>query len=130
MSSEADHLRDVTRREVLTQMGTGLIAVTISTVWGPLSPAEARAQGVSLRALTAAEARTLEALGDVLLPGAREARLAHYVDEQLSRDNPLFALKYMDYQGAYVEFYRQGLQALEQQSFARYRQRFDRCSML
>jgi hypothetical protein len=42
---------DVTRRDVLTQMGTGLIAVTISTVWGPISPAEARTQGLPLRTL-------------------------------------------------------------------------------
>ncbi len=52
---------------------------------------------MSLRSLNAAEAHTLEALGDVLLPGVREAGIAHYVDEQLGCENPLFALKYMDY---------------------------------
>jgi len=115
----------ITRREMLARMGTGLVAITVSSAWGQISPAEARAKGVALCNLSAAEGRTLEALGDILLPGAREAGIAHYVDDQLSRENPLFVLKYMDYVGSYTEFYKQGLQSLERLSLARHGEPFD-----
>lgn len=110
---------------MLAKMGTGLVAITVSSVWGQISPSQARAKGVALRNLTTVEGRTLEALGDILLPGASEAGIAHYVDDQLSRENPLFVLKYMDYVGSYTEFYKQGLQSLERQSLANHGQPFD-----
>ncbi len=109
----------MTRRELLHRIGSSLVAITVSSPWGPISPAKARANGVPLRNLSFVEARILEALGDVLLPGAREAGLAHYVDDQLGRGSPLLFLKYMDYDGSHVEFYKQGLQSLERQSLLR-----------
>jgi hypothetical protein len=112
------------RRELLARMGTGLVVLTIHSAWGEISPAEARARGIPLRHFSATEGQTLEALADALLPGAREAGMAHYVDDQLRSANPLFFLKYMDYPGAYRPFYTQGLRALEQQSQLRYQRAF------
>jgi len=114
----------LTRRDLLLRMGGGLVAITVSSMWGEISPAQARARGTALRTLSAAQGRTLEALGGVLLPGAREAGIAHYVDDQLRRDNPLFLLKYMDYVDSYTTFYAEGLRSLERQSSVRYRQSF------
>lgn len=102
-----------TRRELLAKMGTGLVAITVGSAWGQISPAQARASGVDLRRLTAAEGTTLEALGDVLLPGAAAAGIAHYVDDQLDSEAPLLILKYMDYPGPFLDFYQQGLRSLE-----------------
>jgi hypothetical protein len=59
------------------------------------------------------EGKTLEALGDTLLPGAAVAGIAHYVDDQLSSPTPLLILRYMDYPGPFLEFYRQGLGSLD-----------------
>jgi hypothetical protein len=112
------------RRELLARMGTGLVTLTIHTAWGELTPAEARTRDLPRRHFSAAAGRTLDALADALLPGAREAGLAHYVDAQLGAANPLFILKYLDYPGAYRPFYRQGLQALEHQSQRRYQRAF------
>jgi len=114
----------LTRREVLEGMGVGLAALTVSTALGSLSPAEARAQSVALAHFTPAQGRTLEALGEALLPGARLAGIAHYVDDQLGRERPLLILKYLDYDGSYGDFYRQGLAALDRLSLAQNKKSF------
>ncbi|PYV24473.1 MAG: hypothetical protein DMG24_11405 [Acidobacteria bacterium] len=111
---------EITRRELLGRMGNGLLVLTVSTPWGELTPAEARAKAASFKNLTAAEGAALEALGDVLLPGAREAGIAHYVDDQLSRADSLLFLKYMEYPTSQLEFYRQGLASLDRLCQARH----------
>lgn len=111
---------DRTRRELLARMGTGLVAITVSSALGQVSPEQARAAGLALRRLNEAEGRTLEALGDVLLPGTATAGIAHYVDDQLASETPLLMLKYVDYPGPFLDFYQQGLRALEELSRARY----------
>jgi hypothetical protein len=105
-------------------MGTGLVAITVDTAFGQLTPGRARAKGAPLRILDAAEGRTLEALGEVLLPGAAEAGIAHFVDDQLSRENPMLLLKYLDFTTAYPDFYKQGLRGLERVSQARFQTAF------
>ena len=81
-----------------------------------------------LRHLSPAAGETLEALGDTLLPGAAAAGIAHYVDDQLGRENPLLFLKYMDWTGRYLDFYRDGLGSLERYSAARFGRSFTRAS--
>ena len=119
-----DSLSTLTRRDVLQNMGVGLAALTVSTALGDLSPAEARMHGAALSHFTPAEGRTLEALGETLLPGAKLAGFAHYIDDQLGRERPLLILKYLDYEGSYGDFYRQGLAALNRLSRAQSGQPF------
>jgi hypothetical protein len=109
----------VSRRFVLAQMAASVSALAIQSACGPISPRAARAQGMALRHFNAAEGAALEALGDTLLPGAAAAGVAHYVDDQLGRENPLLFLKYMDWTGPYIDFYTQGLRSLERYSAAR-----------
>jgi hypothetical protein len=90
-----------------------LVALTVATSYGTISPEEARAKGVPLLVLSEAEGQTLEVLGDVLLPSAATAGIAHYVDSQLASETPLLMLRYLDYPGSYIDFYRQGLASLE-----------------
>jgi Gluconate 2-dehydrogenase subunit 3 len=116
--------RAITRRDVLTRMGTGLVVITVSGPRGPIKPADARASGMKLRNLSAAEGRTLEALSDVLVPGAAAAGVVHFIDHQLGRENPMLLLKYMDWPGSYVDFYKHGVQSLDRQSLAHYRRPF------
>ena len=40
-----------------------------------------RAQDVRLRTLSAGQAETLDAVGETLVPGARQAGISHFVDQ-------------------------------------------------
>lgn len=111
---------DITRRELFGRVGGGVMALTVSTAWGELTPAEAWAKAAPLNTLTLREGATLESLGDILLPGAREAGIAHYVDDQLGRPNSLLFLKYMEYPSSQLDFYRAGLASLNSVSQARH----------
>jgi len=102
--------------------------MTVSSAWGQISPGQARTSGVALRRLSEPEGRTLEALGDVLLPGAAAAGIAHYVDDQLNSESPLLILKYVDYPGPFLDFYQQGLQSLESLGRARHGSSFHELS--
>jgi|SRR5579862_9363451 len=113
MSSAKDlHNSGITRRDLLGRMSSGLMVLTVSTAWGELTPAEARAKAAPFNNLNGAEGAMLEALGDLLLPGSRDAGIAHYVDDQLGRTDSLLFLKYMEYPAPELEFYRAGLASL------------------
>lgn len=110
----------ITRRELLGGLGTGLAVLTVGSVWGAISPAQARAKGAPLRQLRTEEGAALEAFADVLLPGARDAGVAHYVDDQLERAQPLLFVKYLDEVESELDFYREGLASLDRASRARH----------
>jgi hypothetical protein len=111
---------DISRRELFGRVGGGLMTLTVSTAWGEMTPAEAHGKDAPFHILTAGEGATLEVLGEVLLPGAREAGIAHYVDDQLNRPDSLLFLKYMEYPSSQLEFYRAGLASLSSVSQSRY----------
>jgi len=94
------------------------LAYTVGGAEVLLSPREAHAQGVPLKVLTADERAALEALGETLLPGARDAGLAHYVDQQLSADpsESLLLARALGVMPPYANFYRAGLAGLDQSS--------------
>jgi len=115
----------LSRRDLLERMGTGLVALAVTTACGDMTPREARSRRLALRHFDDSEARTLEALGDTLLPGAGEAGIAHFVDDQLAREHPMLLLKYLDYVGSYVEFYQQGLRSLNLLSAERFAESFE-----
>ena len=95
--------------------GLGLVAWQVSgrTEWG--SPREAKARGVPLKTLSEAEAATLEAFGEVLLPGAKAAGLVAFVDHHLSIDpaQSLLTVRYLDLPPPFGPFYKNGLKALD-----------------
>ena len=105
---------ETNRRNLLRWAGAGAIAFTLDGAEVLLRPGEARAQGLPFTALTAEEVDTLEAFGEALHPGAREAGIAHFVDRQLSvsvADSLLIARHFLE--APYLGFYRAGLAALE-----------------
>ncbi len=95
-------------------IGLGLLAFTDQgrTLWR--TPEEARKAGLGFKTLDAGEVATLEALGETLLPGAREAGIAHYVDHHLAQPSvdSLLMIRYLDIPPPYLNFYRAGLAAL------------------
>lgn len=95
--------------------GLGLLAWQIGGHSEWLTPRAAKLRGVPLQTLSADEAQTLEALGDVLLPGAREAGIALFVDKHLSAppSETLLTIRYLDVPPPYALFYKSALAALD-----------------
>jgi hypothetical protein len=103
------------RRLILKGAVLGALAYTIGGTELLLTPREARAQDVPLKVLTAEERAALEALGDTLLPGAKDAGLAHYVDQQLGipASEALLMARAVGVMPPYANFYRAGLAGLD-----------------
>src|SRR5256885_10439899 len=111
-------MASVNRRRVLKGAALGALAYTVGGAEVLLSPRDAFAQGLPVKVLTADERATLEALGETLLPGAKDAGLAHYVDQQLSADPSecLLLARALGVMPPYANFYRAGLAGLDQSS--------------
>src|SRR5437879_11939658 len=77
-----DHI--MKRRDFMRGAALGALAFTVGGAQVLLTAREARAQGVPFRLLKADEAETLEALGETLIPGARAAGIAHFVDQAVA----------------------------------------------
>ncbi len=112
------------RRALLQGGGIGLLAMTVSGPAALMAARNARAEGHSLAVLKTLEGRLLESLGEVLLPGAAQAGLAHFVDQQLASPEPLLLLRYLDFPMDHAEFYREGLAALDGLASARHARGF------
>jgi hypothetical protein len=108
-------MKSANRRLVLKGAALGALAYTVGGAEVLLTPREALAQGLPLKVLTADERTALEALGDTLLPGAKDAGLAHYVDQQLSvpASDALLIARAVGVMPPYANFYRAGLAALD-----------------
>lgn len=108
------------RRQFLKDTGRG---IAVAGVFGPamfLSPAEAREKKLPLKVLSDGELQTLEAAADILLPGAADAGVGYFIDEQLSRapNDSLLIARYLQVPPPYADFYRGSVQALN--GFARH----------
>jgi hypothetical protein len=95
--------------------GACLLTFTLAGCKTELTPAQARTANVPFHTLQPGEVKTVEALGETLLPGSATAGLAHYLDHQLSGDpaNSMLMVKYLGVAGPFEGFYRGGLHALD-----------------
>jgi hypothetical protein len=91
--------------------GVGALSFFFAGCEKRLLPSEAKQADVPLRTLTATEAKTLEALGEILLPGSAAAGLAHYIDHQISGPpaDSMLIVKYLGVSPPFADFYRRGL---------------------
>ena len=71
------------RRAFIKGAAIGTLVFMVNGAKLMLTPREARAQGVPLRTLTAEQAATLDAIGETLVPGAKEAGITNFVDQQI-----------------------------------------------
>jgi hypothetical protein len=119
----------LTRRDVLRDGAVGALGLLTFTVAGAeqrLTPAAAREAGAEFKTLTSAEVRTLEAVGEVLLPGSAAKGLAHYIDWHLSvsPDQSMLIIRYLSVNPPFLPFYRQALRAIDAAAKAVYRKVF------
>ena len=114
------------RRVFLKGAGMGMLAFTVGGASVLMTPGQARAQGVPFRLLNAKEAETIEALGETLVPGARQAGVAHFIDQQVSvtPGEALLEARQLNVKPPFVNFYRAAIGASDRASEAKYGRRF------
>ena len=101
-------MNTIERRDLIKGAAIGALAFTVGGVEVLLTPREARAQNVPFRLLKANEAEAIEALGETLVPGARAAGVAHFIDQQLSvpAGEALLEARILNVRPPFANFYR------------------------
>ena len=114
------------RRVFLKGAGMGVLAFTVGGADVLMTPGQARAQNVPFRLLKAREAETIEAMGETLVPGARNAGVAHFVDQQVSvtPGEALLEARQLNVKPPFVNFYRAAIGAVDKAAQARSGRRF------
>jgi hypothetical protein len=105
----------IERRAFMQGAGLGALAFTIGSTEVMLTPRQARAEGVPLRTLTAEQAATLDAVGETLVPGAKEAGITNFVDQQISipPEQALLQARILNVRPPFANFYRAALGAID-----------------
>ena len=108
-------MTDIRRRTVVQGVALGALAFTVGGATTMLTPREARAQNVPFRMLKAHDAETIEALGDTLVPGARAAGVAHFIDQQISvpPGEALLNARIMNVKPPFANLYRGTVNAVD-----------------
>ena len=103
------------RRAFMQGAGLGTLAFMVNGVEIMLTPRQAQAQGVPLRTLTPEQAATLDAVGETLVPGAKEAGITNFVDQQISvpADEALLQARILNVRPPFANFYRAALGAID-----------------
>jgi hypothetical protein len=108
-------MTDTERRAFMQGVGAGAFIFTVGGTELLLTPRQARAQGVPLRTLTAAEGDTLDAIGETLVPGAKEAGITNFVDQQISipPEEALLQARILNVRPPFGNFYRAAIAAID-----------------
>jgi hypothetical protein len=105
----------IERRAFVQGAGLGALAFTIGGAQVMLTPRQARAEGVALRTLNPDQAATLDAVGETLVPGAKEAGITNFVDQQISipAEQALLQARILNVRPPFANFYRAALGAID-----------------
>jgi hypothetical protein len=114
------------RRVFLKGASMGLLSFTVGGADILMTAGEARARAVPFRLLSGEEAESLEALGEALVPGAREAGVAHFIDQQVSvpPGEALLEARIVNIKPPFINYYRAAIGGVEKASTARSGKRF------
>jgi Gluconate 2-dehydrogenase subunit 3 len=114
-------MTSIERRAFMKGAGLGALAFTVGGADVLLTPADARAQGVPLRTLKPDEAATIEAVGETLVPNARVAGIANFIDLQISipAEEALLEARILNVRPPYANFYRAAVGAINRASVAK-----------
>jgi Gluconate 2-dehydrogenase subunit 3 len=119
-------MNDMERRVFMKGASMGMLAFAVGGVETLMTPGDARARAVPFRLLNAVEAETLEALGETLLPGARDAGVAHFIDQQVSvpPEDALLEARIVNVKPPFINFYRAAIGGVDKAAMARSGKRF------
>ena len=108
-------MTDIGRRGFVKGASLGALAFTVGGAEVIMAAGEARARGVPFRLLDAHQGETLEALGETLVPTARESGIAHFIDQQLSvpPHESLLQARIFNFRPPFAEFYRTTIAAVD-----------------
>jgi Gluconate 2-dehydrogenase subunit 3 len=101
-------METIGRRGFVKGATLGALAFSVGGLEVLMTPGEARARNVPFRLIDGHQGETLEALGETLVPKAREAGIAHYVDQQLSvpPERSLLQARIFNFRPPFADFYR------------------------
>ena len=108
----------IDRRGFVKGATLGALAFTVGGVEVLMAPRDAKARNVPFRLLDAHQGETLEALGETLVPQAREAGIAHYIDQQISvpAHEALLQARIFNIRPPFADFYRNAIVAIDENS--------------
>jgi len=111
-------MADVGRRGFVKGATLGALAFAVGGAEILMAPGEARARNVPFRLLDTHQGETLEALGETLVPQAREAGIAHYIDQQLSvpPHEALLQARIFNVRPPFADFYRTAIVSVDESS--------------
>ena len=111
-------MANIGRRGFVKGATLGALAFTVGGAEVIMAAGEARARGVPFRLLDAHQGETLEALGETLVPQAREAGIAHFIDQQLSvpPHESLLQARIFNFRPPFAEFYSTAITTIDDAS--------------
>jgi Gluconate 2-dehydrogenase subunit 3 len=114
-------MSEIERRALMKGAALSALAFSVGGTQVLLSPRAARAQNIPFRTLSPDQVETLEALGDTLVPGAKQAGISHFVDQQLSipHGEALLEARILNVRPPFANFYRAALGAVGKASQAK-----------
>ena len=126
----ADTSANLGRRGFVKGATLGALAFTVGGVEILMAPGEAKARGVPFRLLDSHQGETLEALGETLVPQARESGIAHFIDQQLSvpPHESLLQARIFNFRPPFAEFYNTAITTVDGASRKMFGKDFARAS--
>jgi hypothetical protein len=117
---------EMQRRAFMKGAAIGALAFSVGGAEVMLTPRQAHAQNIALRTLSPEQAATLGAMGEALVPGAKDAGVVNFVDQQLSipAEQALLEARILNVRPPYANFYRAALGAIEGASQAKFSKAF------
>ena len=111
-------MADIERRALVKGAALGALAFTVGGTTVMLTAGQARARNVPFRMLKENEADAIAALGETLVPGARNAGIAHFIDHQISvpPEEALLQARILHVRPPFVNFYRAAIGAVNRAS--------------
>src|SRR5258708_29445 len=111
-------MADIERRALMKGAALGALAFTVGGTTIMLTAGQARARNVPYRMVQEHEAETPAALGETLVPGAREAGMAHFIDQQISvpPEEALLQARILNVRPPFVNLYRAAIGVVDRAS--------------
>jgi Gluconate 2-dehydrogenase subunit 3 len=108
-------MTNIGRRGFVKGATASALAFTVGGAEVIMSAGQARARNVPFRLLGSHEGDTLEALGETLVPQARESGIAHFIDHQISvpLQESLLQARIFNIRPPFADFYRAAIKAVD-----------------